>query len=75
MESNPKPGVRKEVASEIRHQYFSAAQARTRLGWEPLFTLKEWLRRTITWYQDFYSGSAVEKESLPWVLRRRAKQS
>ena len=40
-------------AHEIRHQYLSAAKARTLLGWRPLFSLQQGLQRTIDWYKDF----------------------
>ena len=49
------PDVRNEASNEIHHQYLSAAKARRRLGWTPLFTLDEGLQRTIRWYQDFFS--------------------
>jgi CDP-glucose 4,6-dehydratase len=38
---------------EIRNQYLSAAKARKLLGWKPLFTLEEGMRRTIEWYTSF----------------------
>jgi CDP-glucose 4,6-dehydratase len=47
--------VRNEASNEIRHQYLSAAKARERLGWSPLFELDEGLRRTVAWYQDFFT--------------------
>jgi CDP-glucose 4,6-dehydratase len=47
--------VRNEASNEIRHQYLSAAKARERLGWSPLFELDEGLRRTVAWYQDFFA--------------------
>ena len=53
-DSDLKPDIRNEAVSEIRHQYLSAAKARERLGWEPLFTLDEGLRRTIEWYKCFF---------------------
>jgi CDP-glucose 4,6-dehydratase len=53
MNSKLEPEIRSEATNEIRHQYLSAAKARERLGWEPLFTLDEGLRRTIDWYKDF----------------------
>jgi len=48
--------VRDEATNEIRHQYLSAAKARRVLGWEPLFTLDEGLRRTLAWYREFLDG-------------------
>lgn len=50
MKSNLKPVVLNEANNEIKHQYLSASRARTELGWEPLFTLDEGLKRTIDWY-------------------------
>jgi len=54
MNSSLKPDIRNEAANEIRHQYLSAEKARRGLGWQPLFTLDEGLRRTIDWYQAFF---------------------
>jgi CDP-glucose 4,6-dehydratase len=53
MESDLVPDVRNEVSHEIRHQYLSAARARERLGWAPLFSLDEGLKKTIQWYREF----------------------
>ena len=53
MGSNLEPDVRNEATNEIRHQYLSAAKARQVLGWQPLFTLDEGLKRTIEWYEKF----------------------
>jgi CDP-glucose 4,6-dehydratase len=50
------PEVRNEANNEIRHQYLSAKKARARLGWSPLFTLEEGLRRTIQWYRQFLAS-------------------
>jgi len=53
MDSDLEPDVRNEVTNEIRKQYLSAAKARQVLGWQPLFTLDDGLRRTIEWYKAF----------------------
>ncbi|MDT4898862.1 MAG: CDP-glucose 4,6-dehydratase [Acidobacteriota bacterium] len=58
MGSDLKPDVRNEATNEIRHQYLSAAKARQLLGWQPLFTLDEGLRRTIDWYKAFLGTDA-----------------
>jgi CDP-glucose 4,6-dehydratase len=44
--------VRKEATNEIREQWLSAKKAREQLGWGPLFTLEDGLRRTIAWYRE-----------------------
>lgn len=56
MGSRLTPEVRDQADHEIRHQSLSAAKARQRLGWQPLFTLDEGLRRTIPWYTHFLSS-------------------
>lgn len=53
MKSELQPDVRNEAVNEIREQYLSARKAREMLGWKPLFTLDEGLRRTIDWYREF----------------------
>ena len=53
MDTKLEPDVRNEAANEIREQYLSAGKAREVLGWKPLFTLDEGLRRTIDWYREF----------------------
>ncbi len=53
MDSKLDPDVRNEAINEIRHQYLSADKARRMLGWRPLFTLEEGLKRTIDWYRKF----------------------
>jgi CDP-glucose 4,6-dehydratase len=56
MGSELRPDVRNEASNEIRHQYLSAAKARERLHWEPLFTLDDGLRKTIHWYERFLAA-------------------
>jgi len=46
------PEIRNEATHEIRRQYLSAAKAREMLGWRPLFSLDDGLRRTIAWYRE-----------------------
>ncbi len=53
MGSRLEPDVRNEASHEILHQSLSAAKARRELGWRPLFTLDEGLRKTIPWYTEF----------------------
>lgn len=60
MDSSLQPDIRNEACNEIRHQYLSAAAARSVLGWSPLFTLEEGLSRTIDWYRNFLQGVGNE---------------
>ncbi len=62
MDTALKPNILNETKNEIRHQYLSAAKARQMLGWEPLFTTDEGLKRTIEWYRGFLERVDVEIE-------------
>lgn len=57
MNSPLEPEVRNEAAHEIRHQYLSAAKARTKLQWKPMFTIEDGLEHTVRWYRDFLGRS------------------
>lgn len=50
-----KPAILNQADKEIQHQYLSAEKARTTLNWRPEFTLDAGLKRTIGWYQSFFS--------------------
>jgi CDP-glucose 4,6-dehydratase len=58
MQTDVEPDVRGEARHEIHDQWLSAAKARTRLGWQPLFTLDAGLERTIAWYRKFLQAAA-----------------
>jgi len=47
-------GVRKPDA-EIDRQYLSAEKAAAVLGWKPKVKLEDGLKKTITWYEDYFS--------------------
>jgi CDP-glucose 4,6-dehydratase len=53
MGSDLEPEIRNEVSHEIRRQHLRAERARAELGWKPLLTLDEGLRRTVEWYRVF----------------------
>jgi CDP-glucose 4,6-dehydratase len=57
MRSELEPEVCNQAGNEIRRQFLSAAKARRELGWRPLFTLDDGLRRTIAWYRAFLDTS------------------
>jgi len=53
MGSKLEPVILNEAIHEIRKQTLSAAKARQKLGWLPLFSLEQGLDRTIAWYREF----------------------
>ena len=52
-----KPQILNQATNEIPRQYLSAKKAREVLGWQPLWSLEEGLRRTIAWYEEFLRPS------------------
>jgi CDP-glucose 4,6-dehydratase len=56
MDSKLEPIILNEASNEIRHQYLSAKKAREGLGWKPLFTLDEGLKKTIDWYSNYFGA-------------------
>jgi CDP-glucose 4,6-dehydratase len=54
MKSELKPVILGESVNEIRRQYLSASKARRLLGWRSIFSLDEGLKRTISWYKEFF---------------------
>jgi len=55
MGSTLEPDIQNIASNEIREQYLDATRAKRDLGWAPMFTLDEGLRRTIEWYRKFLS--------------------
>jgi len=49
VQGKAKPGF------EIDEQWISAKKAKTKLGWEPKVKLEEGLKKTISWYEDYFS--------------------
>lgn len=48
-----RPDVLNTATGEIQNQYLSASRAREVLGWRPLFSLEEGLKKTIEWYREY----------------------
>lgn len=61
MKNDLEPVIQNEAANEIPHQYLSARKAREKLGWKPLFTLGEGLKRTVEWYREFFKQTPMAK--------------
>jgi CDP-glucose 4,6-dehydratase len=53
MHSPLEPEILNVATHEIREQSLDATKAKRDLGWAPMFTLDEGLRRTIEWYRGF----------------------
>ncbi|HEV7225972.1 MAG TPA: GDP-mannose 4,6-dehydratase [Pirellulales bacterium] len=50
------PDVRNEASHEIKHQYLSAAKARSLLAWRPRYALDAALAETIDWYRSYFAS-------------------
>ena len=59
MSSDLEPIVRGENRGEIQEQYLDSTKANTILKWKPRFGLEEGLRRTITWYENYFEEKAL----------------
>ncbi len=55
-----RPIIEGKAPNEIGRQYLDAEKARKKLGWNAQFSLEEGLRRTIAWYQEFFSQQNKE---------------
>jgi CDP-glucose 4,6-dehydratase len=55
MKSNLKPRILNEANNEISAQYLDSRKAMQLLDWQPLFSLDEGLKRTIKWYEEYFS--------------------
>jgi CDP-glucose 4,6-dehydratase len=58
--SDIEPIILNQATNEIRDQFLDASKARRVLGWQPTFTVRTGLDRTVAWYID-YLGSGGER--------------
>jgi len=55
MGSGYSPIVQGMATNEILEQYLNANKARHVLGWQPHFTMDEGLKKTISWYKEYFT--------------------
>jgi len=55
MNSNLKPVILNEATNEIKHQYLSAKKAKDLLGWKSEYDLNIGLKKTISYYMNFFN--------------------
>lgn len=53
------PIVLNKATNEITAQYLSAKKAHDLLGWRPHYSIDEGLKETILWYQHFFEGPGL----------------
>ena len=53
------PPVAEWVEAASRPAIMDTTKAHEQLGWRPLFTLDEGLRKTVGWYTDFLTKAAA----------------
>lgn len=51
----PPPRILNQASNEIPQQLLSARKAQEVLAWSPQFDLEEGLKRTITWYKEYFA--------------------
>ncbi|NWF75843.1 MAG: GDP-mannose 4,6-dehydratase [Nitrospirae bacterium] len=53
------PVILNEAKGEILKQYLSSKKARKILGWKPVFSLREGLKETIKWYENYFATVTI----------------
>jgi len=53
--SDMKPVILNEAANEIPEQFLTSRKAHDLLGWQPQFSVREGLKRTIAWYEEYFT--------------------
>jgi CDP-glucose 4,6-dehydratase len=52
------PIVLNEASHEIGQQYLSSEKAHRVLGWQAQYSVEAGLRKTLTWYKEFFKHNA-----------------
>lgn len=50
------PVILNQASNEIENQYLDCSKAQELLGWKPEYDRQEGLRRTIAWYEEYFSS-------------------
>lgn len=53
------PVILNEAKGEILKQYLSSKKARKLLGWKPVFSIREGLKETIKWYENYFTKVTI----------------
>lgn len=56
MKSDVEPIILNLINNETQQQYLSAKKARVLLAWKPEYNFDSGIKRTIEWYQEYFSG-------------------
>lgn len=58
---NLEPIVENRELKEIQDQYLSSDKARRILGWEPRYSTREGIQKTLSWYKAFFESEGLIK--------------
>jgi CDP-glucose 4,6-dehydratase len=61
--SSLRPQILGENKGEIERQWLASEKAQTILGWEPIVTLEDGIRRSIDWYNEYLTGTEDAEET------------
>lgn len=56
MNSDLEPIILNEAKNEIKNQYLSAVKARSLLKWKPIYSWDSGLKKTVSWYENFFKN-------------------
>lgn len=53
------PVILNEAKGEILQQYLASKKAREMLGWKPVFSMREGIKETIAWYENYFTALSI----------------